>query len=430
MRSLRARFFVLVLLGVTALAVPIHSFADTTAAQRASLEAQLAQVQVEIQQNQLQLATEQAQRSSLERDVSVLASKVQAAQLQIQQRNLTIQELQDGIVQKQQGIQGLDQQVTTGQQSLAEILRQTDQMDNTSFAEIALGGSLSDVFQQADDFEQIQSALGNSFTQIATQKSDLSARESALQDQQQEAQDLLQLQVVQQTSMKQTEKQKQDLVTAAKGQESNYKKVIAAKQQTAAQIEAALFNLRDTTKSVSFGDMYNYAKEASAKTGVRAAVILGILAEESNLGQNVGTGNWKVDMNPTRDAPVFAQICSTLGINPDTQPVSKKPWYGWGGAMGPAQFIPSTWVQYQDRIANMTGQNPANPWDPRTATFATSILMMDNGADTQTRAAERLAALRYLAGWKNASKPAYSFYGDDVMDLADKFQQQINVLGG
>ena len=97
--------------------------------------------------------------------------------------------------------------------------------------------------------------------------------------------------------------------------------------------------------------------------------------------------------------------------------------------MGPAQFIPSTWVQYADRIGAMVGQTPPNPWDPRTATFATSLLMSDNGADKQTRAAERLAALRYLAGWKNAGKAAYAFYGNDVMDLADKFQSQIDVLG-
>jgi membrane-bound lytic murein transglycosylase B len=162
---------------------------------------------------------------------------------------------------------------------------------------------------------------------------------------------------------------------------------------------------------------------------VRPAVILGILAEETNLGQNLGSGNWKTDMHPTRDAPVFEQICATLGLDPDSMPVSKKAWYGWGGAMGPAQFIPSTWKQYAERIATITGQNPANPWDPRTATFATAILMKDNGAAAQTPAAERLAALRYLAGWKNASKPANAFYGNEVMSLAAKFQQQIDILG-
>jgi len=97
--------------------------------------------------------------------------------------------------------------------------------------------------------------------------------------------------------------------------------------------------------------------------------------------------------------------------------------------MGPAQFIPSTWKQYADRIAQVTGQTPANPWDPRTATFAAAILMDDNGASAQTPAAERLAALRYLAGWKNASKSAYAFYGNEVMSLAAKFQQQIDILG-
>jgi hypothetical protein len=54
--------------------------------------------------------------------------------------------------------------------------------------------------------------------------------------------------------------------------------------------------------------------------------------------------------------------------------------------------------------------------------------MSDNGADNGTRAAERLAALRYLAGWKNATKPAYAFYGDDVMEFADKYQKEIDIL--
>jgi len=98
--------------------------------------------------------------------------------------------------------------------------------------------------------------------------------------------------------------------------------------------------------------------------------------------------------------------------------------------MGPAQFIPSTWILYKDRIAAMTGNNPPNPWDPRTAIFASAILMMDNGADAQTPQAERLAALRYLAGWKNATNPSYAFYGDDVMEIAVRIQSQIDVLKG
>lgn len=400
-----------------------------TPEQRAALQQQLSTLESEITQNQTKLADEQKQRASLERDVAILDSKIEAAQLAIKARNLTIQGLKSDIADKQKGIQSLDTKVAAGEESLAQILRETREIDDMSFAQIALGGSLSDLFQEIDNFETIQKALGTSFTQMAAARSDLSARKQALEEQQQEEQDLLQLQVLQQNYLKGVEKQKQDLVIAARGQEAIYQQVIATKQQSVAQIRAALFNLRDT-KAVSFGDMYAYAKEASVKTGVRPALILGVLSEESNLGQNLGTGNWRVDMNPTRDQPVFQQITAGLGLDPNSMPVSKRPYYGWGGAMGPAQFIPSTWQLYSDRIANATGQTPPNPWEPRTAVFAAAILLMDNGADSQTRSAERLAALRYLAGRKNATKSAYAFYGDDVMELAAKFQSQIDILGG
>ncbi len=408
---------------------PGFAHAQATAEQRAALQSQLDQIETDILRTQTNLSEQQKQRQSLERDVAILDSKIKVAQLGIKQRDLAIQQLKAGITDKERGIAMLDDKVVKGRDSIAQMLRETRMIDDLSLVEVALAGSLDDVLREIDDFGTIQRALGASFDQIAITRDDLSARKAALQEQQQEEQDLLQLQQLENSKLKQAEKDKQVLVSAAKGQEKVYQKVIAEKQQSAAQIRAALFSLRDS-KSTSFGDMYSYAKEASAKTGVRPAVILAILAEESNLGQNVGSGSWRVDMNPTRDAPLFKQICEELGLDPDSQPVSKKPWYGWGGAMGPAQFIPSTWVQYKDRIAKITGQTPPNPWSPRTATFATALLMMDNGADAQTRAAERLAALRYLAGWKNATKAAYAFYGNDVMDLADKFQAQIDILGG
>jgi len=438
MIPMRAHAFLFLVIASLFVSTPLLALADTgstgspqaTADQRAALQAQLAQVNLEIQQTQTQLAGAQTQRTSYERDVSILDFKIKEAQLQIKQRDLTIQTLKGGVAQKQSGINALDGRVMSDQASLAQILRETQQMDDTSFIEQALGGSLTDIFRDLDDFEQIQQAMNSSFVQMANERSDLSARKQALEDQQTEAQDLLKLQVLQQQSLKSTQKQKKDLVTAAKGKEAVYHTMITAKQQSAAQIQAALFALNGANKTTSFGDMYTYAKEASVKTGVRPAIILAILREESNLGKNVGTGNWKVDMKNPRDTVPFQAITASLGLNPDTQPVSKKPWYGWGGAMGPAQFIPSTWVLYQDRIAAASSQTPANPWDPRTAAFATALLMADNGADQQTPAAERLAALRYLAGWSNASKPAYSFYGDDVMTFADQFQKDIGVLGG
>ncbi len=305
---------------------PFMAVADTIANQQAALQAQLNAVNAEITQNQAQLSAKQKERTSLERDVAVLDYQITEAQLEIKQRNLTIETIKSNIQQKEAGISSLDSQVSVGEQSVAQILRETDIIDNTSLPARLLGGTLDQYFRELDDFGQVQGALDQAFPVMVAQKQDLAAREAALEQSQQEQSDLLQLQVAQHNSLQSTEAEKQSLVAMAKGQEAVYQSMIATKQKTAAQIQAALFVLRDTSKQVDFGDIYSYAKQAGAFTGVRPALILGILSEESNLGQNLGSGNWKVDMNQTRDAPVFAQLCAALGLNPDTQPVSKKPW--------------------------------------------------------------------------------------------------------
>src|SRR3989344_2320984 len=429
MRGLTRRTGVFFVVFMFVVIIPMFSYAALSPEERAELERQLADVEQQIAANKTELTKKQGERHSVERDVAVLGGQIKAAKLAIKQRDLAIKKLTDGITDKEAAIRTLDGKGADGRESVASMRRRAREIDDISIAALALGGSISDLFTEVDEFETVQKALDAAFKQMAAARADLASRKEALLGQQEEEQDLKQLQVLQQKSLQQSEGEKKTLVGFAKGQESEYQKMIATQTKTATEIRAKLFNLRDSG-AIPFGKAYEYAKEASAKTDVRPALILGILAEESNLGENVGTGSWRVDMHPTRDQPVFAQICAELGLNPDDMKVSKKPWYGWGGAMGPAQFIPSTWVQYKDRIANITGNSPPNPWDSRTAIYATALLMMDNGADKQTRAAERLAALRYLAGWGNASKAAYAFYGDDVMALADKFQKEIDVLEG
>jgi peptidoglycan hydrolase CwlO-like protein len=405
-------------------------YADATADQRAALQAQLVQVQAQIAQNQSSLATEQTQQKTLQNAVNTLNSQITEAQLEIKQRNLTIQELNDGITQDDAGIGAVNTNVSATQTSLAQVMRDTQQLDDTPLVELALGGTLTDLFQDIDDFDAIKQATADSFTQMAAQKTDLSTRESALQDQQQQQNQLLGLQAAQQASLQSTQAQKQALIAQTKGQESAYQQAITDQQKSVAQIEAALFDLADTNKSESFGDMYGYAKEASLATGVEPAFILAILTEESNLGQNVGNCTYENAMAPIRDIPDYLTIMSQLGLSPDSEKVSCAQSYGsYGGAMGPAQFIPSTWMIYQSRIASASGQNPPNPWDPRTATFATALYMSDLGADAGTAAAEREAALKYLAGshWQGA---AYAFYGEAVMNYTTQYQSQINQING
>ena len=417
-------------LALAALAfLPARSLAETVQERRARLEAQLAVIEQDIAEKRGVLSEKQRERTSLERDIAILDNQIAVAQKQIKHRDLTISKIRDDIGEKKVAITEVDRKATRSEQSLAQLIRRTREIDDTSLAELVLAGTLSDLFQDIDNFEMLQRDLDRSFDEMAMLRSDLSARKQALEGKQSEEEQLRRIQVLEKQTIEKKEKEKQSILSVTKGEERAYQQLIAEREKQAATIRAALFDLRDS-KAISFGAAYQYAAEASARTGVRPALILAILREESNLGENVGTGNWKTDMHPTRDQPVFAVLMAELGLDPDTMPVSRKPSYGWGGAMGPAQFIPSTWALYKDRIAKITSENPPNPWTARTAIFASALLMADNGADGGTRESERLAALRYFAGWANAKKAAYAFYGDDVMDFADEYQRNIDILEG
>ncbi|MBI2020951.1 lytic murein transglycosylase, partial [Candidatus Giovannonibacteria bacterium] len=208
--------------------------------------------------------------------------------------------------------------------------------------------------------------------------------------------------------------------------------VLKEKQKNAATIRSQLFILNGSP-SIPFEKALEYANLAERVTGVRPAFLLGVITEESNLGQNVGKGTWSIDLADSRcekQRSAFMQITSELGLDPNLTPISKKAWYGYcGGAMGPAQFMPTTWTLYKKRISAVTGHNPPSPWDPRDAFAAAALLLKDNGAIAGNYNLEWTAAMKYLAG-SNWNKKAYRFYGDDVMAIAAKYQEQITLLQG
>jgi peptidoglycan hydrolase CwlO-like protein len=446
---------------------PMASFADVTADdvanRRADLQATLQTIESQIAAQQQLLQEKQNERQSVERDMDILDAEIKTAQLSIQARNIAVQNIADDINGKVSAIGSLNSKLEREKESLAQLLRKTAESDDISMVELILSNeAISDFFDELDSYDSIKVALRNSFSEIDNTKNNTEAAKETLQTKKDDQTELLNLQLLQQQKIKDQEAEKQKIVDETKGQEAVYQKIITASEKTAAEIRTELFELRDTA-AIPFGQAVEYADAASKATGVRPALILGVLKQESSLGEFLGTGSWKVDMHPTRDRPLYLAITSTLGLDPDRMPVSKKGGAStYGGAMGPAQFIPSTWACYggfintrtgdcansahkitmtdfwsgpwtyvasKDRLRTLShGSTPSNPWDPKDAIMAAAVLMADNGADAGTRSSERLAALRYFAGWTNASNPNYAFYGDGVMDNADDFQQQIDIL--
>ena len=59
--------------------------------------------------------------------------------------------------------------------------------------------------------------------------------------------------------------------------------------------------------------------------------------------------------------------------------------------------------------------------------MATALLMRDNGA-TGSYTADRLAALRYYAGWGGAQRAENQFYGNQVMERKARLEGDIKTL--
>lgn len=439
-----------------------HAQGNVVDARRAQLEKQLAEYEARIQELQKVLTVKQGERVSLERDVAILDAQIEKAQLAIRARDLVIEKLTGEIGNRSTRIGALDEKLAREKESLAQLVRKTNEIDEISMVEVILGNhTFTEFFEELDDYRAIKGALHQSFDAIAVTRADTQAEKQTLESKREEERELRTLQELEKQQIEEQEAEKERILESTRGQEAAYQNLIAQNEQSAAQIRAALFELRGSA-AIPFGDAYEYAMRAQQATGVRAALILGILKQETKLGEFLGNGNWQVDMHPTRDRPLFQVIAATLGFNPASVPVSAAPGYGWGGAMGPGQFIPSTWACYggyinqvtgdcansarslswdsfwagpwkydagRDRIRTLLGKgSPSNPYAPADAFMATATLMKDNGADRGGFANERLAALRYFAGWANANNPSYAFYGDSVMEHAAYYQKQIDIL--
>lgn len=418
----------------------------TDAQQRAELQAELDRIEQDIANNKGTLSELQKRRTSLERDISILDTKIKTAQLQIKQTDLTVKKLQTNIREKQSSIVQVDSKISKQEEALAQILRRTRQIDDIPISTLILSsGSISDVFRELDDFNAIEEALGRSVDEMTDLREELTGHKQELEEKKDETQQVLKAQIVAKQAIQRDESKKKQILTQTKGEEETYQQLIAEKQKRAAEIRVTLFGLRDSA-AIPFGTAYEYAKQASAATGVRAALILAILTQESDLGKNVGscyltnietgggvgknTGRvFSSVMKLSRDVAPFLEIMQALGRDWPTTPVSCPQSVGYGGAMGPSQFIPSTWMLYKDRLANATGESMPDPWNPRTAIFATAFLMKDNGAGGGNRISERTAALKYFAG-ANWKKAANAIYGDNVMDHVDTIQGEIDILNG
>jgi peptidoglycan hydrolase CwlO-like protein len=383
--------------------------------------------------------------SNIDGDVKALTAKIKAAETTIKSKNIAISQLSKDINERSEKIGELEVVIEDGKQSLAQLIRRTHEIDTQTLAELVLGSkNFSEFFVDLDAFLAIQESLKDHFfkvRQVISETTEERTRLGLIQDQERDAKYDVE---IQKKKIAQTEQEKKELLVATKQEAKSYEQIVADRQAKATQINAALFRLRGVDGGgIPFKEALAYARAASSYTGVRAAFILGILRQESNLGVNVGqcllvdseTGAGKGKntgtpfanvMKPDRDIPYFLDMMERLGRDPYTTPVSCPQSVGYGGAMGPTQFIPSTWKGYESRIAQAYGVAVGDPWNPEHAIMATALFLQDLGAGKGGYSAEREAAGRYYAG---GNWMAYGLgYAASVLQHAETYQNDIDFL--
>ncbi|MDD5569122.1 MAG: hypothetical protein PHG23_01790, partial [Candidatus Pacebacteria bacterium] len=369
---------------------------------------------------------------------------------QIYQSTLSIKSLGIQIGDTEQSIDKTASDIDIQKIKIAQILRSVAEEDKKSFVEILMTSEdLSDFFDNLIYLETLNAKNNEVLANYGELQNNLTAKKTNLEEETGELKNLVVVQEMQKETSSQTKQEREYYLGLT---EKEYQAKLAAKKEIdaqAAEISKRLFELVGTSsEGITFGEAAKLAKDIEKITGVRPAFLLAIIHQESfrngvfggNVGQcyitDFATGNGtnlagtvqKIRvMHPTRDLPIFLDVVGKLGFDPKKTSVScwipmysKGVPYGWGGAMGPAQFIASTWNLYDEKIAAITGR-AANPWSINDAFLGAALLLKDNGALTN----ERTAACRYYAG---SCTTAGSSYAKQVLAQAAKYQQDLDVL--
>jgi hypothetical protein len=445
--------------------IPYAVSAETEAERRTRIEAQLQTVERQILQQRVLVDDKKTERQSLERDLTIIDGEIKQAQLGIQARSAAINQLSTQIGDTEETIIILNERLGKQRRSLAELIRKTQSVDDFSLIEVMLSNEkFSEFFTDVESFRAVKKSLNDSLSALTQIKSDTEFVKISLEDKQLDEAQMKIAQEAEKGNIEQQEAAKERILTVTQGEENAYQALLLSQQKNASQLRAQLFDLLGGGGAIPFPEAVGYAQVAERMTGTPAALILAILEQESAYGSNIGgctmgdVASGRDIMHPDRDKPPFLVIAATLGFDPATQQVScplrrsDGTRIGWGGAMGPSQFIPSTWVCYGGFVNTSTGtcsrgegdwvyrksedtirallnkSVPGSPFSNQDAFLATGLLLSDNGSDGGY-ANDRLAALRYYAGYGGALRAENAFYGDGVMKRKARLDGDIATLG-
>ncbi|MCH8748804.1 hypothetical protein IH781_03565 [Patescibacteria group bacterium] len=419
--------FLLVLapLAASAAPEPNEAAADSSAAddnQQAinAKQQEIAQLDQKIKQLKQQKATTSQEADLIQQKIDRIQLQLQEAQLQLKQTQLSIGSVNTNINQTTKAISEIEQRARLLRNSLRQLIQELYAKERESLISVwLLSGSLGEVLAERAALKRLQNTSITLVTSLRSEVKELARQREDLEQHQQDLDLLEQLLSDQQADLRYQEDEQSDFLDAKRDEQVIHTQRIAEAETARQEIEQDIYTLEGAGVNIKLTDATSMAQYASSLTGVRPALLLGLLKVESKLGASIGTGTFPDDMHPASREP-FLRLTAKLGLDPKQAPISARPrsLRGWGGAMGPAQIMPQTWEGLETRIGQLMGKIIPNPYELADAFVGTAVMLADRGAADPAR--EREAIGRYIAG------PNWEYYGwyiDRVLAVAKEYAQ-------
>ncbi|OGN40847.1 MAG: hypothetical protein A2606_01880 [Candidatus Yanofskybacteria bacterium RIFOXYD1_FULL_42_10] len=437
--------FLLVVL-IFALSLFLTDWTNTTASANVrdditAKQKQIEELERQIEEYQTQIDTTRSKSKTLKNEIVGLNAKINQLSLEIKSMSLAINQTSLEINDAENKIDRLQSEIGIHKNAMAQYIKIVYENDQKNLTEVILKNqSLSGFFKDIDSVNATQNKLQAAIGEMKQLKSDLGAQKDDLEDKKTDLERLKNLQEIAKKNIDRDKSQKNTILKETKGQESKFQELVKKSQKDIEALKNQIGYL--IQNGVSVEEAVKSGQLAAIAADIRPAFLLAELEQESALGKNVGkcyitdttSGNsrkittgqvFKRGIHPTRDLALFLTITKELGKDPFQTAISCWPGSGWGGAMGPAQFIPSTWVSYAAQVAGLVGRSIANPWNIEDAFTAAAVKLARGGATSKTRAGEVAASKAYYCGNPKSTRSGCVNYANSVQRKAAEIEKNL-----
>ncbi len=320
-----------------------------------------------------------------QKNLNQYTSNLQVTQGQINSTANLINKTEAEISRKESELKNLQDKMELNRNMLMSYVQAMYYEDQETYWKIALNNKNVETYLTSFDYFMSSSdKLAEILKVIEVDKEKLEGVKKELADKKAEHEELL------------AEKQSEKKEIVADINET--KLTISQLQAKLNKLKSALSNFLG--KSFDLDDVVKAVEAAEKKTGVRKQFLFAVLDKETDLGRFTGGCTYDKSKMGSANLKIFKEVCDELGYNYKKVKVSCPLSYGIGGAMGVAQFMPTTWAGYKTKIANLTGSKPADPWDLQDGVMGMALKLKAAGADKKS--GEFQAAAMYYCGgnWK------------------------------